>query len=69
MECISEYKGAIYLFSALASRLDPAIYGGAADFQVLTRRRIQNSGEVEKRQNQKKLNIICHLSNHSPQAK
>ena len=69
MECISEYKGARYLFSALASRLDPAIYGGGADCQVLARRRIQNSDEAERRLNQKKSITVCLLSNHSPQAK
>jgi hypothetical protein len=45
------------------------LYGGGANFQVLARRKIQNSGEAERRQNQEKSNIACHLSNHSPQAK
>jgi hypothetical protein len=32
-ECISEYNGAGYLFGALASKLNPAIYGGVQIFK------------------------------------
>jgi len=32
-ECISEYNGAEYLFGALASRLNPVIYGGVQIFK------------------------------------
>jgi hypothetical protein len=50
-ECISEYENVIYIFSPLASRLDPALYGGEGRFSSSRKekdKKFRRSGEGTK---------------------